>query len=264
MLAPSEMPNQYLDWNRRYGSPFGFRTPNSFRNKILRKSHLIDWTYRWDPFAYQPNSSTRVFEYPWAFHVQSPPEGRVLEIGGGMSGFQFVLSRIGCRVVNIDPGQEKLRDSWRYNQSNFAELNRKFNTNVELRPTTIDNAGLDDNSFDRAYSISVLEHLPLPAVATIMAHVWRCLKPGSRFVITVDLFLNLAPFTRRTYNEYGTNIDIKWLLAQAPFILERGNEEELFGLDEFNTETILSKLEKYLVAIDYPALSQCMVLQKPA
>jgi SAM-dependent methyltransferase len=264
MLAPNQLPDQYVEWNQRYGSPFGFRTPNSFKNRLLRKSHLIDLVYGWDPFAYQPNSTTRAFEYPWTFHVHSPPKGRLLEIGGGVSGFQFVLSRIGCCVVNVDPSQEELRSAWRYGPKDFAELNKRFGTNVELRSTTIDNAGLEDNSFDGAYSISVLEHLPSSAVSTIMTHVCRCLKPGARFALTVDLFLNLAPFTRRKQNEYGTNINIKWLLDQAPFVFEQGKTEELFGFDEFNAEAILSKLETYLVGIDYPVLTQCMVLRKAA
>jgi 2-polyprenyl-3-methyl-5-hydroxy-6-metoxy-1,4-benzoquinol methylase len=186
-----------------------------------------------------------------------------LEIGGGVSGLQFVLSRIGCSVVNVDPGQEEMRSAWSYDKKDFAELNQRFGTNVEMCPTTIDNAGLEDKTFDCAYSISVLEHLSSSAISTIMTHVWRCLKPGSRFVLTIDLFLNLEPFTRRSQHEYGTNINIKWLLDQASFYLEKGNTRELFGFDEFNAESIQSNLAEYLIAVDYPALAQCFVLRKP-
>jgi len=263
MLAPRELPQQYLEWNRRYGSPFGFRTATSCRNRLLRKLHLIDLVYKWDPFAFQSNNTTRAFEYPWAFHVNSPPKGRVLEVGGGMSGFQFVLSGHGCHVVNIDPGQKELRDTWSYNSHGFAELNKQFGTNVVIRSTTIDKAGLEDDSFDCAYCISVLEHIPSLAMASTMKHVWQCLKPGGRFVLTVDLFLNLKPFTRRIRNEYGENVDLKRLISYAPFVLEQGNVEELFGFDQFDAQAILSKLETYLIGFDYPTLVQCLVLRKP-
>jgi SAM-dependent methyltransferase len=181
-----------------------------------------------------------------------------------MSGFQFVLSRLGCRVVNVDPGQKELRQAWEYGKEDFAGLNKRFGTNVEMRPTTIDKAGLEDNSFDCVYSISVLEHLSSSAVSTIMTYVWRCLKPGGRFILTVDLFINLLPFTRRIHNEYGSNVDIRWLLDQAPFALQQGSTKELYGFDDFSAQTILSNLETYLVADDYPALTQCIVLRKRA
>jgi SAM-dependent methyltransferase len=185
-----------------------------------------------------------------------------VEIGGGMSGFQFVMCRNGCQVINVDPGQEEMRPRWGYNEENFNKLNSQFGTDVEMRSTTIDKAGLEDKSFDCAYSISVLEHLPLAAISTIMTHVWKCLKPGARFVLTVDLFLNLAPFTHRLHNEFGTNIDLKWLLCQAPFVLEEGNIDELFGFNEFNPAEVLARLETYLIATDYPVLSQCLVVRK--
>jgi SAM-dependent methyltransferase len=263
MLAPRKIPQQYFEWNQLYGAPFGFRNANCCRNSLLRKWHLIDVVYKWDPFAFQRNSTTRLFEYPWAFHVYSPPKGRVLEVGGGMSGFQFVLSDNGCHVVNVDPGQKELLDAWSYSTQDFAELNNQFGTNVIIRSTTIDKAGLEDNSFDCAYCISVLEHVPPAAMSSIMKHVWQCLKPGSRFVLTVDLFLNLNPFTRRSRNEYGENVNIKQLISHAPFVLEQGNADEMFGFDEFDPKTILSNLETYLIGSDYPVLAQCLVLRKP-
>jgi hypothetical protein len=37
---------------------------------------------------------------------------RVIEIGGGLSGFQFALSKMGCDVVNIDLGMEAAGLDW--------------------------------------------------------------------------------------------------------------------------------------------------------
>src|SRR4051812_24925362 len=99
MLAPRALPQHYIDWNRRNGAPAG---------RILRGGRLLGRTragVRWrGPFAWQENNSTRAFEFPWAYEQITSRNGplRVLEIGGGVSGLQFVLAREGHRVTNID------------------------------------------------------------------------------------------------------------------------------------------------------------------
>jgi small ligand-binding sensory domain FIST len=42
-----------------------------------------------------------------------------------------------------------------------------------------------------------------------------------------------------------------------------GRCEELFGHPEFDADKIQSRLDEFFVG-DYPALAQCLVLQKPA
>jgi len=41
------------------------------------------------------------------------------------------------------------------------------------------------------------------------------LKPGGRLVLTIDLFLNLKPFTSRTSNQFGVNVSIGELMIDA-------------------------------------------------
>jgi SAM-dependent methyltransferase len=218
---------------------------------------------RMGPFAIQPNSDTRTLEYPWAFHAAPLRAGlRVLEIGGGLSGFQFALARHGCDVVNVDPGLRAAGLGWKCDGESVARFNRMFGTAVELRNTVITEANLAPESFDRAYSISVLEHLPEQDLRDAMTHAYRCLKPGGLFVVTVDLFLNIAPFTSRSANEFGTNVDVKALVELAPFELVEGRRDELCGYPEFSCDAILGRLESYFCG-DYPALVQCLVLRKP-
>lgn len=263
MIARSAFLDKYAEWNADFGSPFGFRNEPRVRNVVFRKLGLIDAIYPRDYFAYQPNNTTRAFEYPWVFHTLPLKDGaRILEIGGGLSGLQFVLSSLGYSVTNIDPGQVEMRKTWRYDEGFFAALNRRFNTAVELRKVTIDKAALADSAFDCAYSISVLEHLPAEAVTDVMKHVWRCLKPGGTFVLTVDLFLNLKPFTDRKRNEYGENLDLKWVSELAPFDIVSGEMSEMFGFPDFNPRRVLSQLETLLVGT-YPAIIQCFALRKP-
>jgi SAM-dependent methyltransferase len=176
---------------------------------------------------------------------------------------QFTLAQAGCKVVNVDPGMEAAGVGWPCDANSIARLNRIFGTDVELRNTTIEKAALADNEFDRAFSISVIEHLPPVDAANVMAHAFRCLKPGGLFVITVDLFLNLAPFTARARNNYGHNQNVRELISRQPWQLVAGRPDELFGHPEFAADKIQSRLDEFFVG-DYPALAQCLVLQKPA
>ena len=59
-------------------------------------------------------------------------------------------------------------------------------------------------------------------------------------MLTIDLFLDLAPFTTRTSNQYGCNVDICSLLAIAPFEIEIGDRSELNGFSEFDHDRIHS------------------------
>jgi SAM-dependent methyltransferase len=260
MIATKNLPAAYQEWNATHGAPHGHRVRFGRMRQRLPKS----WLYRAaGPFFVQTNNTTRTFEYPWAFESAQLSLGqKVLEVGGSLAGFQFVLARHGCRVVNVDPGMEAAGVGWPCDQNSIARLNRIFHTQVELRNTTIERADLSNNEFDRAFAISVVEHLPPADATNVMAHTFRALKPGGLFVITLDLFLNLHPFTERRRNEYGVNQSVSELIAAQPWRLVAGQREELFGFPEFDREKIQSRLETFFVG-SYPALAQCLVLQKP-
>lgn len=261
VLARRHLPREYVEFNKRFWAPFGRSFPMMDFIKSISWSLFVKLS---GPFSVQPNNTLREFEYPWAYSQFRPREGTsVLEIGGGLSGFQFVLARAGMKVVNVDPGMAAKGVGWTCNEANIRQLNKIFGTRVELQNTTAAEAELADESFDCAYSISVIEHLPEDEIIDVMKHVYRCLKPGGLFILTVDLFLNLFPFTDRMSNEYGKNVDVKWLVGLSPFVLERGEKSELFGYPEFSPGAILRKLEDFYLG-QYPALSQCLVLRKKA
>jgi SAM-dependent methyltransferase len=261
MLARRSAPDEFARWNRAHGAPFGAELRGeALLGRLLPRSVR---TRLRGPFSIQPNNNTRAFEYPWAFHAAEPRPGQdVLEIGGGLSGFQFVLSRLGCRVVNVDPGMEATGVGWPCDPASMQRLNRLFGTSVELRNTVLEAAGLAAESFDLVFSISVLEHLPEHEIAGAVREAFRVLRPGGRLVMTVDLFLNIRPFTTEPRNRYGSNVDLRWLLGQAPFVLEQGAPGELYGFDEFSAERVLARLDELLVG-EYPAAAQCLVLRKP-
>jgi len=261
MLAPSTLPSRFTEWNKAHGAPFGYQ---SSKLGFLRRFHSEESLQRLrGPFGIQANNTIRTYEYPWAyFAAELATKKKAVEIGGSLSGFQFVLSKEGHEVVNVDPGLSAARIGWPSDESSIRKLNSWFNTSVTLKSTTVGKANLPDNYYDLFFSISVLEHLPEEDIQEIMNHAFRCLKPNGHFIITLDLFLNLDPFTKRLSNGWGKNQDVRWIVETSRMKLISGERSQLFGYPEFNPETILANLEKYLIGNHYPALSECLILKK--
>ena len=262
VLAPARLPVAYAAWNRKWQAPYG----RIWRKLVPRVTRSLPVAAQLaGMFAFQPNNTTRVFEYPWAFDTLVPEPGKcVLEIGGGLSGFQFVLSLSGCRVTNVDPGIRARGTGWHVDEALLRRLNRRFGTDVTLAPCFIDEAALKNASFDYAVSLSVIEHLREEDIRTILDNVHRVLVPGGRFVLTLDLFLDLAPFEKEVQNRYGKNISARWLVDQSGFELVGGKQLELHGFDEFDPDAILRAKDRYLVGRYYPTMVQLLVLQKAA
>jgi SAM-dependent methyltransferase len=263
MLARMILEPRFVDWNRQWGAPFGVEgravDPHAFGGLIgADASNEIS---RLGMFSTQPNNSTRLFEYPWAyFNADLRPSMRVLEIGGGLSGFQFVLSREGHVVDNVDPGMEVF--GFQITEESVGVLNRLFGTNVTIMRCEIEKAHLARGSYDRAFSLSVLEHLSVDTIAAVMHKVHDALKPGGLFVLTVDLFLDVTPFTNRESNQWGRNVPIATLIDSSQFELVHGLREELYGFAEFDVQTILRNVQHYFIGRDYPTLTQTLVLRR--
>ena len=164
-------------------------------------------------------------------------------------------------MVNVDPGMGAAGVGWPSDESSIRKLNAWFDASVTLKNTTIGKAALEANYYDLFVSISVLEHLPEADLREVMEHAHRCLKPGGRFLITLDLFLNLEPFTRRTRNEWGTNQDVRAMVGMSGMKLVEGDRAQLYGYPEFSAEAILANLEKFYIG-SYPVLTQCIILEK--
>lgn len=256
MIAPRTLPPQYLAWNRRWRSPDG----RASRFAWLAKFPELEARYL-GPFAFQPNNSTRRFEYPWAYdQIQSRgSELNIVEIGGGLSGLQFVLASEGHCVVNVDPGPAAAGKGWDLDRKMFDRLRSAFRAPVQLIPTTIAHADLAENSADVLLCISVLEHFAPSDLQEFANHAVRILRPDGIAVLTADLFLDIEPFSRGVRNRYGVNVNLCELLKEASLELLSGSPGELYGYPEFSTETILANLAGYSVGESYPSLAQCIV-----
>jgi len=255
MIAPRQLPPAFHAWNRHWHAPFGRRN---------RWSRFLGDRYR-GPFAFQANNGTRVYEYPWAYSaIQALGQGpkTIVELGGSLAGLQWVLARDGHRVINVDPGLEARGVGWDVNADRHRSLSRTFGAPVELLPATLAAAGLADGVADILLAISTIEHFAPADLAEFAAHAARIIKPDGVVILTIDLFLDLAPFSSVERHQYGTNVDICRLLTDAKLELVQGNPKELRGYPEFTPEHVLAGLAGYLVGQPYPALAQCLIARR--
>jgi len=257
MLAPRQLPRDFAEWNRRWHAPSGRR--DAFGRRLGRKN-FVAMRYR-GPFGYQTNNSTRAYEYPWAYHQISALGRplRIVELGAGLSGLQFVLAREGHRVTNVDPGRAAAGPGFKLDQQLHRKLCRAFRSPVDLISTTIGRALIPDGSVDVLLSISALEHFAVEDIQELTIQARRVLQPRGVVILTVDLFLDLHPFCDGRSNAHGRNVDLRDLLERASLDLRTGDREELFGFPEFDPRRILSRLSRYHLGTGYPALAQCLV-----
>lgn len=256
MLARAPLPPAFDQWNEEWHAPSGRR---SRVTRLLGDTPL--GVRSRGPFAWQANNSTRAFEYPWVYQqVRARGRGlRIAEVGGGLAGLQFVLAAEGDHVVNIDPGLKAKGKGWALSADTHRRLCRIFHAPVELIDGTIDTAAIPEHSLDVLVSVSALEHFAPADLAAFAQRATRLLKPTGVVILTIDLFLDVAPFSRKTSNEYGRNVDVRQLLADAGLTLFEGDRRELCGFPEFDPQEILAQLPSYLIGAPYPALSQCLV-----
>lgn len=263
MIARRKLPDEYLEWNAKWKAPFGRQLPFKILPSFLHGSSFARRMA--GPFSYQPNNDTRTVEYPWAYFQSGIKVGQTaVDLGGGFSGFPFVLSKCGVDVTVVDPFLDYGPDRHYGNspEETFKSLNRIYGTNVKSKVSGLTGANLDADSVDVLFSISVLEHLPLSVFEETIREAFRVIKPGGLFVITLDLFLDLAPFTSRQTNDYGCNQSVARLVELSEMQLALGNKEELLGFTEFDVDQIQSQLSNFFIGKGYPAMTEMLVLKK--
>ena len=78
-------------------------------------------------------------------------------------------------------------------------------------------------------------------------------------MFTVDLFLDVQPFTEVEVNRYGTNIDVQKLIEASGMELVVGDRAELHGFPDFRPDQVLAQRAQYVEG-GYPVLAQAFVL----
>ncbi|GAA0297309.1 methyltransferase domain-containing protein [Streptomyces polychromogenes] len=275
MLARKELPQEFADWNKKWGAPYGHRSARLIeeggRPRQLPAEAVKDPGHPDNgPFAFQYASGTRVHEYPWMFAAAGLEPGmRVLDVGSGLSGLQFVAAKAGCEVVNVDPSARDDYNVWTdpgylpLSPELHQRINETFGTDVRLIAERLQDADLEPESFDRVLCLSVLEHLDAAEAKEVIETGARLLRPGGLMVLTVDLFLDLKPFGVLDHNMWGVNQDIGAAIADSGLVLESGDPRELLGLPEFDLDHVVELLPELLVSPYYPVTSQSLTLRKP-
>jgi 2-polyprenyl-3-methyl-5-hydroxy-6-metoxy-1,4-benzoquinol methylase len=266
MISRQPLPETYVAWNEKWGAPDG--RPEALMVSVgMRMSKPQD---AYGPFAYQVSSGTRTFEYPWAYFSAGEGKGlRLLDVGGGTAGLQFVYAMEGFQVTNVDPMEEGNAGApvampwWQMMPDLHDKINEAFGTDVRLIRKRLQEADLDDESFDRVVCLSVIEHLSPADARTMLEHIVRVLAPGGLLIATVDLFFDLKPFGVLDRNGYGTNIDIARLLDGLGLDMVSGDRRELFGYPEFDRDRLVEILPELYMSPSYPLVSQAMILRKP-
>jgi len=264
VIGRQALPAEYQEFNGRWGAPFGLPAAMGAGLRQRHSNPLPEY----GPFAFQIPSGTRIFEYPWSFFATKPGPGcRVLDVGGCVSGLQFVLALEGCQVVNVDPFEDG-SEGWPLEYYSATpelhdRLNKVFGTDVELVTKRLQDASLAEGSFDRVVCISVLEHLAHVDGQDLVEYAGRLLAPGGLFVATIDLFLDVEPFGVLPRNSFGTNVDVAGLVANSGLELVEGDRRELYGFPEFDRDRVVAHLDELLISPRYPVVSQALVLQKP-
>ena len=169
-----------LDWGRSETLlDYVDRLPWRLRVPVLRSAQMNRVR---GPFAFQSNPSTRRYEYPWAFHeIDRLGPSRILEVGGALSGLQFVLAKSGYEVHNVDPFFDYGEGEAGYDDvdpiAEHAALNRSFGTDVTLHRTTLPAANVTGTVRRRFVHIWTIEHLSEPDVVATLAAAKEPLAP---------------------------------------------------------------------------------------
>jgi SAM-dependent methyltransferase len=112
-----------------------------------------------------------------------PRGGRLIEIGAGQPLVADLLAKLGYDVTVVDPydGSGNGPREYEYFRATYPSVRIVRELFNDQTP------GLEPASFDAVYSISVLEHVPIPALAGVCAGIRKFLAPGrGRTIHAVD------------------------------------------------------------------------------
>ena len=133
---------------------------------------------------YQPDYERgKLWENAWVIrHAGVRPGETVLDVGGASTIFSFYLASLGCRVAVVD--------------NDWGNCGTIYNARYVARRMDWDLQAWDrdvakplpfpDATFDRVFSVCVMEHLPSGVRQFLMREVGRVLKPGGMVGMTFD------------------------------------------------------------------------------
>lgn len=162
------------------------------RRKILTAYNGVVWTNNAVKSSTLPYPVRRV-EYPWSFlNAELDKPMKILDVGSGVSLFPVYLASKGHDVISID------NDKILMNRLS-PKLAEWSGVKIKYEDGDVTNLKYSDNTFDRVFCISVLEHLEEEIEdgkivnyhkknldVKAIAEMLRVLKPNGLLILTFD------------------------------------------------------------------------------
>jgi SAM-dependent methyltransferase len=185
-----------LDSIRPYSLPDYYLTSIAVGLKSLLSGHPREALAR----VLNPLSYPRLMEYQLALDQLGPLDGcRVLDIGSPKLATVVVARNARCELHSTD-----IRDYFIPSTAQFLRstgLGHRLGRDLHLETQDARRLSYADGSFDRVFSISVLEHIPDDGDARAMREIARVLRPGGLVTLTV-------PFSDRGHRDEYVNGDV--------------------------------------------------------
>ena len=205
--------------------------PKVFAKSVRKTGHFKQW------FA-APMNYVRMIELPLTlFLMDLEKESIVLDISSPKL-LSLYLGTNGFPDITIS-------DIENYFVEDFDIYAKEFRFSPQSKTFDATNIPFDDNSFDRVFSVSVLEHVPDDGDVEIAKEVARILKPDGIFVITCP--------ASRTYSE-------EWLKKQNFYWSSKVREDgHIFFQRRYDERSI----KKRFVDIGFEIEDIIFIAEKP-
>ena len=213
------------------------------------------------------------FAYVWRRLKSFPRSARILDVGSPKDLATILARHRGFHVTAIDILDDAIAVSRRYTAAQGIEGDRSGQVSSEVRDGRTLPYG--DCSFDAAYTVSVLEHIPDFGDLQAIHELTRVVKPGGLIVATVpydlryrETFVSGQVYDRRPHNTealfYERHYDDRGLRERL--IDSSGSELvdlEFWGEGPVRMEAILDRLGPLRFPVSpFEALLSCVFLNR--
>ncbi len=186
-------------WSRFYRASVGLGLRSLARGRFTREAAIR---------VLAPMEDTRLFELPEALAALEVKRGeRVLDLASPKLA-AVVLALAGAAVTSVDLLESEVA-TWRGLTGHVQGLDLQVADGRKLP--------FDDESFDHAYSISVIEHIGDDGDFEALAELARVVRPGGRIVLTVPYDTSHAEDWRDSplYGDHGLERDGRWFFSRT-------------------------------------------------